>query len=136
MTDETAGAPSTSRSLSANRPHPPPSAKKRSSKRPKRPRRPIRPRLLDEDAVTIGLVWIALITVPFLLAWLGHPSLPSFESVGDFLGLTVWPLGLIAWGAYDWLRDLADYRDDLEQWRDDVASWEFERRLESAGARA
>ncbi|MBF4591701.1 MULTISPECIES: hypothetical protein [unclassified Curtobacterium] len=73
----------------------------------------------------VGLVWLALNAALFVFVGYG---------VGGFLTMSVGPLGLIAWGAFEWLRDLAYCRDALEQWRDDVAAWEFEHRLDASRA--
>ncbi|MBF4616200.1 hypothetical protein [Curtobacterium sp. VKM Ac-1376] len=129
MTDSTPEAP-----VDLSKPQRVPTIPPVDKKQRNRPRRPTRPRLL-EDTTTAGLIWLTLIAVPSFFAWLSHPTLPSPDSIGGFFAMSVWPLGLIAWGAFDWLRDLADYRDALEQWQDDVAAWEFDRRLTAAPSR-
>lgn len=90
-----------------------------------RPQRPRRPRLLDGMVTPVGLISLALNAA--LFGFVGY-------GVGGFLAMSVGPLALIAWGAFEWLRDVAGHRDALEQWRDDVAAWEFEHRLDASRA--
>ena len=131
MTDSTPDAP-----LDLTKPQRVPTTPPVAKKQRKRPRRPKRPRLLDDGLTIAGIIWLALIAVPCFFVWLDHPVLPSPADVSGVLAVTVWPLGLIAWGAFEWMRDLGGYRDALEQWRDDVAAWEFDRRLTAASSRA